>query len=201
MPLSYHQLQDILKGQADAIRQLHTIYATMDASYTTAANGYSFECRGCDDSCCLTRFYHHTLVEAVGLFSGYRALPEDQRRLVTQNARDYCRVVTEDEHHSRRTRHLCPLNQDTQCLLYGQRPMICRLHGIPHVLRHPQKGLITGTGCHIFEASRPPDNGSPLDRTPHYVALANLEKALRNATGIETPVRLTVAQMIVCFET
>jgi hypothetical protein len=40
-----------------------------------------------------------------------------------------------------------------------------------------------------------------LDRTPHYIALANLEKALRNATGIETGVRLTIAQMIVCFET
>ena len=79
--------------------------------------------------------------------------------------------------------------------------MICRLHGIPHIMRHPYKGLITGTGCHIFEAIGRTGNGSPLNRTPHYIALANLEKALRNATGIETPLRLTVAQMIVCFET
>ncbi len=78
--------------------------------------------------------------------------------------------------------------------------MICRLHGIPHVMRHPNKGLISGTGCHIFEATCPSGYGSPLDRTPHYIALAKLEKALRNATGIEMPVHLTVAQMIIGFE-
>lgn len=200
MPLSPRQLQEILTDQADAIRQLHNAYVAMDASYTTAANAYGFECQGCDDSCCLTRFYHHTLVEVVGLFSGYLALPKDQRHRVTQHAKDYCRAVTEDERHNRRTRHLCPLNRDTQCLLYRQRPMICRLHGIPHVMRHPYKGLITGTGCHIFEATCQPGNGSPLDRTPHYIALANLEKSLRAATGMETPVHLTVAQMIISFE-
>jgi hypothetical protein len=200
MPLSPRQLQDILTGQTDAIRQLHTLYAAMDTSYTSTANRYGFECRGCDDNCCLTRFYHHTLVEIVGLFSGYLTLPEDERRLVIQRAQTYCHVVAEDERRNRRTRQLCPLNQDTQCLLYGQRPMICRLHGIPHVMRHPYKGLITGTGCHIFEVTCQEGKGSPLDRTPHYIALANLEKALRIATGIETPLRLTIAQMIVCFE-
>jgi Fe-S-cluster containining protein len=201
MPLSSRQLQDILKGQADAIRQLQAIYAAMDARYATAADRYGFECRGCDDSCCLTRFYHHTLVELVGLFSGYLTLPEDERRLVTQKAQAYCHVLSEDERRNRRTRHLCPLNRDTQCLLYRERPMICRLHGVPHVMRHPYKGLITGPGCHIFETTAQLVDGSPLDRTPHYIALANLEKAVRNATGIRTSVRLTVAQMIVCFET
>ncbi|MBC2737418.1 MAG: hypothetical protein HF981_23860 [Desulfobacteraceae bacterium] len=201
MPLSYRQLQDILTGQADAIRQLQAIYAAMDARYAAAADRYSFECRGCDDSCCLTRFYHHTLVELAGLFSGYLTLSAEERRCISQNAQTYCHVVSEDERRNRRTPHLCPLNRDTQCLLYRERPMICRLHGIPHIMRHPYKGLITGPGCHIFEATGQPAGESPLDRTPHYIALANLEKVLRNATGIETPVRLTIAQMIVCFET
>jgi hypothetical protein len=95
---------------------------------------------------------------------------------------------------------MCPLNIDARCLLYRERPMICRLHGIPHVMRHPFKGLITGTGCHIFEASYRQNGGKPLDRTPIYRTLAGLEKTLRRDSGIESPVRLTVAQMILCFE-
>ena len=97
-------------------------------------------------------------------------------------------------------RRICPLNIDTMCILYRERPMICRLHGIPHVMRHPAKGMITGTGCHIFEASHGQSSGHPLDRTPIYTAMARLERTLRRNSGIEAPVRLTVAQMILCFE-
>lgn len=200
MPLSLIQLQDILLRHSEAIRRLRSFYAEMDASYTAAADSYGFECRGCDDNCCLTRFYHHTLVEVTGLYSGYLNLPVDQRRIVTRRARDYCRAMSEDDRRNQPLRHLCPLNQDTQCLLYNERPMICRLHGIPHAMRHPRKGLITGTGCHIYEATCRPGNGHPLDRTPLYTTMAHLEKQLRHLTGIDTPVRLTVAQMIVCFE-
>jgi hypothetical protein len=200
MSLSFLRLQDILLRHADAIRQLQKLYTEMDARYTAAAESHDFECRGCDDNCCLTRFYHHTLVEVIALFSGYLKLPEDQRRIVTRRARDYCQVLNTDEGQEGPLRRLCPLNQATRCLLYNERPMICRLHGIPHVMQHPLKGLITGTGCHIFEATCRPGNGHPLDRTPLYRTMAHLEKALRHATGIDTPVRLTVAQMIVCFD-
>lgn len=200
MSLSSLRLQDILLRHADAIRQLHTLYTEMDARYTAAAESHAFECRGCDHNCCLTRFYHHTLVEVTALFSGFLKLPEDQRRIVTRRARDYCQILNADECQNGPLRRLCPLNEDTRCLLYKERPMICRLHGIPHVMRHPIKGLIAGAGCHIFEATCRPGNGHPLDRTPLYRAMAHLEKSLRHAAGIDTPVRLTVAQMIVCFE-
>lgn len=200
MPLSLIQLQDILLRHSDAIQRLRSLYAEMDANYTSTADSYKFECRGCDDNCCLTRFYHHTLVEVAGLYSGYLNLPEDQRRAVARRARDYYRTLDEDDRQDQPLRHLCPLNLDTKCLLYNERPMICRLHGIPHAMQHPRKGLITGTGCHIFEASCRPGSGHPLDRTPLYTAMAHLEKRLRHLTGIDTPVRLTVAQMIVCFE-
>lgn len=200
MSLSLIRLQDILHRQADAIRQLETLYAEMDASYAVAADRSGFECRGCEDNCCLTRFYHHTLVEVAGLFAGYRQLPEAQRRLVTKRARDYCHALNANDKSHGMQRQLCPLNLDTRCLLYRERPMICRLHGIPHVIRHPTRGLISGTGCHIFEATCRPDSRNPLDRTPLYTAMARLEQSLRHATGIETPVRLTIAQMMVYFE-
>jgi len=201
MSLTYRQLQDIRSRHAGAIRHLHTLYTEMDDRYTAAAESHGFECRGCDDNCCRTRFYHHTLIEFAGLFSGYLELSEDQQRRITESAQAYCRKLETAGGQDRPPlRHLCPLNEDTLCLLYQQRPMICRLHGLPHVMRHPGRGLITGTGCHIFEETCRPGNGHPLDRTPLYRAMAHLEKSLRQTTGIDIPVRLTVAQMIVCFE-
>ena len=67
-------------------------------------------------------------------------------------------------------------------------------------MRHPARGLITGTGCHMFEASCHQAAGHPLDRTPLYSAMAMLEKSLRRASGIESRVRLTIAEMILVFE-
>ncbi|MGD9332519.1 MAG: hypothetical protein PVJ53_14490 [Desulfobacterales bacterium] len=201
MSLSRLQLHRILLRQADAVQRLATLYDEMDVRYAAAAENSGFECQGCDDNCCRTRFYHHTLVEIVGLFSGYRKLPENQRGRILARARDYCRRMNAGDKDNRPQGQLCPLNLDTRCLLYGERPMICRLHGIPHVMRHPLRGLISGPGCHMFETVCRPDGGNVLDRTPLYTAMANLEKSLRSTTGFETPVRLTIAQMIVCFET
>jgi hypothetical protein len=198
--LARHQLEDILNRQGDCLRQLESVYRQMDADYAKTARRYGFECRGCDDNCCLTRFYHHTLVETAGLFAGYLDLPEDQRRQVHQRAHDYDLSMRADQSGDETRRPICPLNMDTMCILYRVRPMICRLHGIPHTMRHPAKGMITGTGCHVFEASHTNTGGFPLDRTPIYAAMARLEQALRRNAGITAPVRLTVAQMILCFE-
>ena len=200
MSLTCKQLETLLSKHTELIKQLGRLYDEMDASYNASAERYRFECRGCEDNCCLTRFYHHTLVEVAGLYTGYRNLPEDQRRRIHGRAQEYCRILDQVEGNAPPLRHLCPLNERELCLLYGQRPMICRLHGIPHLMHHPIKGLISGTGCHIFEQSRSHE-GHALDRTPIYKAMAQLEKELRQDSGIVLPVRMTVAQMIVCFET
>ena len=192
-------LNRILERHANALERLAALYDEMDAAYGAVAQSYGFQCRGCEDNCCRTRFYHHTLLEAADLLKGYRELPECQQASIIERARAYCRALNASTHHGQPLRHLCPLNSDTRCLLYRQRPMICRLHGIPHVMRHPTRGLITATGCHMFEASCGQADGHPLDRTPLYAAMAMLEKSLRQASGIENPVRLTIAEMILVF--
>jgi hypothetical protein len=193
-------LNHILEQHSDALGRLAALYDQMDAAYSAVAQNYGFQCRGCEDNCCRTRFYHHTLLEAAGLLMGYRKLPEWQKASIMGRAHAYCQALKASAHNDQPLRHLCPLNHDTRCLLYRQRPMICRLHGIPHVMRHPTRGLITGTGCHMFEASCSQGVGHPLDRTPLYAAMAMLEKSLRQASGIESPVRLTIAEMILVFE-
>lgn len=200
MPLTPLTLQRILRDHLDHLLRLETLYAEMDAAYGAAASGYGFDCRGCDDNCCGTRFYHHTLIEVAGLLSGYRELPETQREALAARAIDYGRALQTSEERNRPLERLCPLNVDTRCLLYRQRPMICRLHGIPHTMRHPTRGVITGTGCHLCEALPRSSPGQPLDRTPLYSAMAQLEQSLRRVSGVASSVRLTIAQMILIFE-
>ena len=43
--------------------QLQDIFAEMDCKYDAVAESYGFKCRGCEDNCCLTRFFHHTYLE------------------------------------------------------------------------------------------------------------------------------------------
>ena len=38
------------------------LFEQMDRAYDAAARNSGFVCNGCRDNCCLTRFYHHTLV-------------------------------------------------------------------------------------------------------------------------------------------
>ncbi len=89
----------------------------------------------------------------------------------------------------------CPLWQDERCRLYAHRPMICRLHGLPHRLWRPDGVEQTGPGCDEFHRCC----GAAvqrLDRTPLYRQLALLEGELRQACGVRERIRMTGAEMI-----
>ena len=60
--------------RADVLKRLASLYAAMDAAYEAAAAAYRFACTGCEESCCRTRFHHHTLVEYHGLRDGFGRL-------------------------------------------------------------------------------------------------------------------------------
>ena len=53
---------------------IEDIYKQMDSAYDQVARCYGFHCRGCENNCCRTRFYHHTLAEIGYLFDGFRCL-------------------------------------------------------------------------------------------------------------------------------
>jgi hypothetical protein len=94
---------------------------------------------------------------------------------------------------------MCPLNDSGRCELYEYRPMICRLHGIPHVLRRPDGSKTAGPGCDTFERECGSRSDAVLERTPHYRALAALEQEFRRVMGVVKGPKLTVAEMIVQF--
>ncbi len=175
--------------------RLAAIFRKMDERYDEAAGKYGFVCSGCEDSCCKTRFYHHTLIEYFYLKRGFESLRANDR------ARFFSRALEVNSqwnlHSATDPGVMCPLNEAGRCRLYAHRPMICRLHGIPHELNHPSKGRTIGPGCDEFVIHCGEKPYIPFDRTPLYLELADLEKTFRQKTGLSIKMKMSIAEMIV----
>lgn len=176
---------------------LEDLYRQMDKAYAAAAAAYGFNCTGCIENCCMTRFYHHTHLEYFYLLAGFRMLPGTMKVSIRERVDEYDREMTAYHEADSPFRRMCPLNENGSCLLYVQRPMICRLHGIPHEFIIPGKGRVQGDGCHEFDRRCGGVEGVPLGRTPFYRQLADLEQCFREKTGITGKFKRTVAQMLV----
>jgi Fe-S-cluster containining protein len=184
----------VIQAAADG---LACLYESMDAAYRQAAESHGFVCAGCDDNCCRSRFYHHTLAEHLYLRQGLKALPAAARQRVRQCAVAAIEKMRAADDTDTSMQVMCPLNEAGRCSLYAHRPMICRLHGIPHQLRRPDGRGQAGPGCADFDRQCGACSQPILDRTPLYAALAELEKGLRRRLGVERKIRMTIAQMVV----
>jgi len=175
-------------------------YALMDAAYDEVARHFGFRCSGCEDNCCRTRFYHHTLSEACTLFDGYAALSPAVAAAVAQGARAVVEAMARADADGTVFDAMCPVNDAGRCLLYAHRPMICRLHGLPNAVTRPDGASQRGPGCDAFHQRHGAGEAPRLDRTPHYSRMAQLERQLRRAVGWESRLKLTVADMICIFD-
>ena len=174
------------------------IYAAMDRAYGVAAGQLGFVCSGCEENCCRSRFYHYTYLEYFYLLEGVNQLEPARRLSVRQSA---AKVRREDliKKNGVRNRPMCPLNLAGRCSVYPYRPMICRLHGIPHKLERPGQEVLCGPGCETFEQERRKQNDVRLDRTPFYRQLAELERKLKQEAGVDLKIKMTIAEMIISF--
>ena len=178
------------------LNRLQDIFTAMDLEYARAASHYQFECDGCADSCCLTRFYHHTYLEYFYLRSSFEKLDPREQDEILLKAEEVCRETVKADDNDRPVRLMCPLNSDSLCSLYPFRPMICRMHGIPHELQKPDHHVVNGPGCSTFD-ERCGDKGYfKFDRTPFYVALARLENEFKQVLGLDGRIKMTIAEMI-----
>ena len=182
------------------LQQLETLFAEIDEAYETAAAEYGFSCNGCDDNCCLTRFHHHTLLELAALETSFSTLPPSERQDAARRAKDVLSGYEAADRIGRTPRLMCPLNVTQRCRLYRSRPMICRMHGIPHVIRGPGRVPAFGAGCADFERRCKDRPGKVFDRTPLYRKMAALEQTFRTAAGCTEKMKLTVADMVLLFE-
>lgn len=179
----------------DFFSKLAELYAEMDQAYDQAAAAYGFDCKGCSDNCCQTRFYHHTHIETAYLLSGFSRLEALRQEKVYRRSEEI--VAAQRKNLPGADRLMCPVNMDGWCLLYAYRPMICRLHGLAHELHLPGKGKTFGSGCGEFEHLCGDQTYVPFDRTPFYTKMAALEQEFKTYAGIKTRLKKTVAEMIV----
>lgn len=178
------------------MEKMRQLFEQMDQAYDTAARIHGFQCQGCQDNCCLTRFYHYTLAEYLYLGTGLKTLPTAHMNQIRQQATEVIQKMNDADQRQQPKRIMCPLNQNQRCVLYVYRPMICRLHGIPHLLRRPDGRRQIGPGCNDFDRQCGPCDPI-LERTPLYTALAFLERQLRQTTGFAQKIKMTIAEMIV----
>ncbi|ACL01995.1 hypothetical protein [Desulfatibacillum aliphaticivorans] len=180
----------------DFLSRLEEVYSKMDHAYDEVAQAHGFHCQGCQDSCCLTLFFHHTFLEYLAIQDGCMKLGEDQYKAAVQRARE---VIDQANHMAGGAyRIMCPVNQDGKCMIYENRPMICRLHGIHYRFAMPNGAIHQGIGCRAFEdLAKTSGAEAVLDRTPFYQQLAGLERELRQKTGFNQSIKMTVAEMLV----
>jgi Fe-S-cluster containining protein len=178
---------------------LEQLYASMDRSYKYTADRYGFACNGCEDSCCLTLFHHHTHLEFLYLSKGFRALDRQRQMAIAEKAEAVCSAVRTSEKNGPPPRQMCPLNVDNRCSLYAFRPMICRLHGIPSELHRPDGKTTRAPGCASFMDCCGRLAYVPFDRTTFYRDLAGIEQALRRDMPGAGKIKMTVAEMILAF--
>lgn len=170
--------------------RLSRIYADMDRAYRQTADFYNFECHGCDDNCCRSLFYHHTLIECLYLAKGALELPCHLNEDVIRRAKI---LLDKDQ------RGMCPLNAEEKCLIYAFRPMICRLHGLPHQIALADRPPTQNPGCVEFDRLCASQPGHLLDRTPHYLALAGLEQDTRRHFAYSQRIKMTISQILMTF--
>jgi Fe-S-cluster containining protein len=179
------------------LERMEVLFNNMDRTYATVADQYGFRCRGCDDNCCLTRFYHHTWVEYFFLERGVSGLSPDVGADIRNRSRDVCRKMEAADREGQKPRVMCPLNRQDLCLVYDYRPMICRLHGMPHELRNPAGEIYQVPGCDEFSRQCGEPDYLKFNRTPLYLDMARLEHDFRQAFGLGKKTRATIAEMIV----
>ena len=126
------------------MEELENLRTRADAAFAQVAQRHPQEvaCHpGCDDCC--HALFDLSLVEALALALGFLELPREARRQARRRALKaapiFDRAVEEafalsGEDRTQalsRARVPCPLLEQGRCLLYAQRPITCRLYGVP----------------------------------------------------------------------
>jgi len=184
------------KIQKNFFTRLAVIYDNMDRSWDNVASAYGFKCTGCMDNCCETEFYHYTYIGKDYLISGMDSLEAEIKKQILSKAEKVNRRRTLAKKAGERIRIMCPLNKNNRCMLYKFRPMICRLHGIPHELCKPGLETIMNPGCDAGTALFNSIGYIKFNRTPFYSEMAAIEMDYKNATGKSKKIKQTIAQML-----
>ncbi|MFA5905864.1 MAG: hypothetical protein WC836_18180 [Desulfobacula sp.] len=139
-------------------------------------------------------FFHHTHIEKAYLLYGFDQLQPGEKNDILRKAEDYYRKTFSADGKIKSLKIMCPLNENGKCILYPYRPMICRLHGLPHEIKKPGFKSLKGKGCEpgLFDKKA----YIPFDRTPFYQYMAQIETVYRENSKKYNKLKETVAQML-----
>lgn len=199
MPPALENIQRQKSGWAPFLSRLRAVFEDMDRKYRQTSGRYGFTCRGCEDNCCLTRFYHYTYLEYLFFLEGFSTLSREEQHLLKTRAGAVCQETVHAEHSKEPVRLMCPVNSGGLCRLYAYRPMICRLHGIPFELHPPGQRAIYSPGCECFTSQCARMDYIEFDRTPFYVRLSKLEGELKRELNLARKFKMTLAEMLQDF--
>jgi len=172
---------------------LSSLFESMDRAWDDIAAQYGFQCQGCEDNCCHSLFFHHTHVEKAYLSYGFSQLDEEDRLEILARARAYCDITFSGPDLVSQ-KAPCPLLMDGRCRIYSFRPMICRMHGLPHEIHRSGHPPLKGMGCKAGAFESQPY--IPFDRTPFYQKMAEVEMTFRQERGKTGKVKEAVAQIL-----
>ncbi|MBF0456933.1 MAG: hypothetical protein HQK99_03455 [Nitrospirae bacterium] len=189
------------------ISKLSEIFNASDALYLKSQNSYlttageAFSCTGCLDNCCTTVFYHYTLIEYFYLAEGLSQIMDpEMAETIAERSQAYFMEIVRNPFKTDSLRIMCPLNFDGKCVVYQNRPLICRVHGVPSSLSQPGKAVQRWDGCKKFvELHGGKDFPVVIDRTPFYAQIAALEGQLRKEMVFFQKYRKTIAEMVIDF--
>lgn len=182
------------------MEQLGVLYQAMDEAYRKTADHYGSSCKDCAGSCCRYHFFHYTVAEYLYLIRDLQGLSREEQNQIRLLAHRYVAESDRLASEGQQIDLMCPLNEDGLCSIYPFRPMICRLHGVPHFYRRPDMLLVQGDGCpRLIPENRKSNPPGKLDRTPFYKEMAVIEKKLRQEIGFTKRVKMTIADMILAF--
>jgi len=177
--------------------QLTTLYTEMDNTWDRIADTYSFQCNGCKDNCCKSLFFHYTQIEKDYLRYGFSNLKKSEQDRI----KDLSKLFYEQTFEKNAQKNdivsqkiFCPLNLDDMCQLYKYRPMICRLHGLPHEFEKPGVEPQISPGCR--EGKFDEKDYVQFDRTLFYQKMAQIEISYRQYLNNYSKIRKTVAQIL-----
>jgi len=177
-------------------QQLSDVYSDIDREYDRLARHYgNFSCTGCVDNCCTTVFFHYTLIEHLFLIDGFRTLADEVKKSMAEKAGEYARTLAEHPEDPTGIDLMCPANVDGLCGVYANRPLICRIHGLPSVLQS-RGGIQRWKGCLRFQSIHGDAITLEMDRTMNYSKIAALEASLRKERSFFQKYRKTIADMI-----
>ncbi len=178
----------------EIFKPLQNLYNNMDKTWNKTAASYSFQCNGCEDNCCKSLFFHHTYIEKAYFIHGFNSLNHNIKKQILIRAQGYCKKTFSQAENITSLKIYCPANENTKCLLYRFRPMICRLHGLPHELNMPGVLPVKSPGCDAGMFNDKPY--IKFDRTPFYKEMAQIESSFRKKNNKTDKIRQSIAQIL-----